>query len=100
MRGPGAVAGAPGGNAMLTFQVDPQTLREQMAEAGDAAAVVAQQEAKRAADLAQRFDPDTIKVTKKRKGVLWFVGTGFKLLGMAIIGAGILLAIVYATHFI
>ncbi len=56
--------------------------------------------AKRAADIAQRFDPDTIKVTKKRKGVLWFVGTGFKLLGLSIIGAGIFLAILYATHFI
>lgn len=99
VRGAG-VAGAPGGDAMLTFRVDPQTLREQMAKAGDAAAVVAQQEAKRAAEIAQRFDPDAIKVTKRRKGVLWFVGTGFKLLGMAIIGAGILIAILYATHFI
>jgi len=99
VRGAG-VAGAPGGDAMLTFRVDPQTLREQMAKAGDAAAVVAQQEAKRAADIAQRFDPDSIKVTKRRKGVLWFVGTGFKLLGLAIIGAGILIAIICATHII
>ncbi|MHC4200957.1 MAG: FHA domain-containing protein [Planctomycetota bacterium] len=98
VRGP--VAGAPGGDAMLTFRVDPQTLREQMAKAGDAAAVVAQQEAKRAADIAQRFDPDAIKVTKKRKDLVWYVTTGLKLLGLGIIGAGVLIAILYATHFI
>jgi hypothetical protein len=85
---------------MLTFRVDPQTLREQMAKAGDAAAVVAEQEAKRAADIAQRFDPDAIKVKKERKDLVWYVTTGFKLLGMGIIGALILIAIVYATYII
>ena len=95
--GGGRTAGAAS-NPMLTFRVDPQTLREQMAKAGDAAAVVAEQEAKRAAEIAQRFDPDAIKVTKRRKGVIWFVATGLKLLGLGIIGGGIVIAIFYATH--
>lgn len=91
-------AGAPMGGAMMTFQVDPQTLREQMAKAGVAAAAASEQEAKRAAELAQRFDPEAIAVQKKAKSVLWYLITGLKLLGIGILASVVLLGILCACH--
>ncbi len=99
-RGPAPPGQAGGGGgepgAMQTFQVDSATLREQMAKAGAAADAVADQDAKRAAQLASRFDPEAIAVAKKRRGAFSYVMTGVKLLGLAIIGAGILIAIIIA----
>jgi predicted component of type VI protein secretion system len=91
-----AGAGPPLGDGGMTFQMDPQTLRQQMAKAGAAAAPAAQ--AQRAADVASQFDPDaplTIKGKERGRSVF---ATVFKLLGLSIAAAAILLGLLYALR--
>jgi predicted component of type VI protein secretion system len=93
--GEDATAGAPAGDEMnRTFQMDPQMLRQQVAKAGAAAAPAAQ--AQRATDVAKAFDPDAPLVIKGKEGSSSVLGTAIKLLGLAVIVAGVLIGILFA----
>jgi hypothetical protein len=112
-RGAGEPAIGPGGpgpkrapalggldNNMKTFQVDPETLREQMAKAGVAAAA-AGNEARRAADVMQAYDPDALVDIKKRsKGVGRFIFPALKLLGIAVGVTLVVLAILFVRQLV
>ncbi|MHC4248330.1 MAG: FHA domain-containing protein [Planctomycetota bacterium] len=112
-RGVGEPAVGPGGagpkrapglagldNNMKTFQVDPETLRAQMAKAGVAAAA-AGNEARRAADVMAAYDPDAlVDIKKRRKGVGRFIFPALKLLGIAIGVTLVVLAIMFVKNLV
>jgi pSer/pThr/pTyr-binding forkhead associated (FHA) protein len=99
----GGVARKPAGGsagfsgAQRTFQVDSQTLKEQMAKAGAAAADVSAGVVKKAADVAKAFDQDSPLEIKKRRDVWKYVGIGMKIFGIAVLAAIVALGIYIAT---
>ena len=91
-------APAAGPENMMTFQVDAATLRAQMAKAGVAAAA-AGNEARRAADVMQAYDPDAlVGIKKRRKGAARFIVPVVKILGLAVAVTLVVLAILYVVH--
>jgi pSer/pThr/pTyr-binding forkhead associated (FHA) protein len=98
----GAVARKPAGGqvgfsgAQRTFQVDSQTLKEQIAKAGAAAADVSAGVVKKAADVAKAFDQDSPLEIKKRRDVWKYVAIGMKIFGIAVLAAVVALGIYFA----
>jgi len=89
-----------GGENQMTFQVDPETLRAQMAKAGVAAAA-AGNEARRAADVMASYDPDAlVDIKKRKKGVSRFIVPALKLTGIAIGVALLVLVVWFVKHII
>ncbi len=95
--GAGAAAKPAGGGlspagAMRTFQMDPETLKEQMAKAGAAAADTSKDVVRKAEDLAKALDPNAPLDIKKRLDTGKLILTALKILGIAVLAAGIALA--------
>ena len=92
-------AAAPAGfsGAQRTFQVDAQTLKEQMAKAGAASADASAGVVKKAADVAKAFDQDAPLELKKRRDVWKYVAIGMKIFGIAVLAAVVALGIYFAT---
>jgi len=94
---PAAGAPAPAG-AMRTFQMDPATIREQIAKAGAAAASAAAEVVKKAADVAKAFDPDApleIKGKEERRSLVSMLIR----LGAVAVAAAIAIIVVYFVVF-
>ena len=93
---PGAGVKKPAGSlgfsgAQRTFQMDSQALRQQMAKAGAAAAGTTD-EVKRAADVAEEFDLNAKLAARKPRRIGRYVAAGIVILGVAILGALVVLA--------
>jgi predicted component of type VI protein secretion system len=82
------------GDIGKTFQMDPQTLRAQMAKAGAASAGAAQ--AQKASDVAKNFDPDAPLVIKGKEKNSNLLGLMVKLVGLSILVAGLLVGLLFA----
>jgi len=97
---PGAPVGLGGSENMMTFQVDPETLRAQMAKAGVAAAT-AGNEARRAADVMASYDPDAlVDIKKRKKGISRFIIPALKLTGIAVAATLLILVIWFVRRLV
>jgi len=97
---PGAAVGLGGGENMMTFQVDPATLRAQMEKAG-AAAQSAGNEARRAADVMASYDPDAlVDIKKRKKGISRFIVPALKLAGIAVAVTLLILAVMFVKNLV
>lgn len=97
--GAGKKASAPGLGgleAMKTFQLAPGALREQIAKADATAA--AGSEARRAKDMARAYDPDAAVEVKRARDTGRYVAAAIKVLGLAVVGAGILIAFLFVFN--
>ena len=96
-QGQAAAAGKPAGGpfspsgGMRTFQMDSATLQQQMAKAGAAAADTSKDVVRKASDLAKAFDAPLD--LKERMDTGKVIGTAIKIVGIAVLAAGILLAL-------
>lgn len=92
-----APAGAPA-EVLKTFQMDPATLKQQIAKASAGAAAVSAGVVKKAADLAKAFDPDApleIKGTEDHGSLLSKVIK----LGALIVAATLAILVIYLVVF-
>ena len=95
-----AAVGLGGGENMMTFQVDPATLRAQMEKAG-AAAQSAGNEARRAADVMASYDPDAlVDIKKRKKGISRFIVPALKLAGIAVAVTLLILAVMFVKNLV
>jgi len=93
----GEDAAGGGGQVAKTFQMDSATLRKQMEKAALASAEGVAK-AHRASDVAKDFDPDAPLVIKGKEDSGSILGTIVKVVGLAIIVAGVLIGILYAIQ--
>jgi len=87
--------GGGGGAVAKTFQMDAGTLRKQMEKAALASAQGVAK-AQRASDVAKDFDPDAPLVIRGKEDSKSILGTIIKVLGIAILVAGILVGVLFA----
>jgi predicted component of type VI protein secretion system len=90
----GPAAAGAGGGALKTFQLDPGALREQISKADAAAAATS--EARRATDVARAYNPDAPVVPKTSRHPGKYFASAVKIVGIAILGASVLIGLLYA----
>jgi len=94
--GLGAGAARPGqahAAAPMTFMMDGDMVRQQIAKAAEGAEE--RVEARKAAE-AGSFDPDVTVEMKEAKGAGAYIGLAIRIIGLAVLGTGLLLGFLYA----